>query len=536
MSKKTVVISFFMILFIMGVFIHKDYGIGVDEPTNRQNGAISTKYILTKAEAVFGFKILKEDIELNATNTNLKDYVDRDYGVLFDVTAFIFERILGIDEISEGYKFRKILTYIVFLVGLFSLYRIATVRFNNYGYGLIAVAVVIFSPRIFGESFYNSKDVIFMAIFTIAIHRMLNYINNPTIKNAIYFGLATGCAIDIRVIAVVLTVMVMGLVILKIIFSNIKFKVFALSLFYYFVISIFTMIMFWPWLWEDPIGHFLEAFKNMSHFRLNRWELFNGKFHTTTNLPWYYLPKWILITTPIAYIIFLIIGLFSIVNSFIKVENRYILTNNKIQDLTYLMVLFGPIIAAVSMNSVVYNGWRHFYFIYPAMVLIIINGIAFIMRSGYYVHASRIGVISILFFTFVMTATNMINSHPLQYIYFNKFTGKDLEKKYPMDYASLSAIKGFEYLDRYDDKPIIKVSTFGPLNITLPKTLLLLSQTKKIRFQLVDNPSDADYIFSDYQFFNPQESDAFYKNLKLYESIFDLKVKNGVVFSIFKHN
>jgi hypothetical protein len=140
----------------------------------------------------------------------------------------------------------------------------------------------------------------------------------------------------------------------------------------------------------------------------------------------------------------------------------------------------------------------------------------------------------VLFFTFAAMTLNMISAHPWQYVYFNNFAGNNLEKKYPMDYASLSAIKGFEYLDLHESKRLINIAAFGPLNITLQKTLLILPRNKRMRFQLVDDLSLADYIFSDYQFFSGQESAEFYKNLISYESIFDLRTERGLLFSIFK--
>lgn len=534
MQQKIIFRTLFLILISLGFLIHGDYGIGVDEPTNRQNGIISTKYILSKIQSTFGIALLPRDSELESITTNLEEYADRDYGVLFDVPALIFERILKIDQTFDQYKFRKILTYLTFIAGLFALYKMVILRFSHYYFGLLAVAVMIFSPRVFGESFYNSKDIVFMAFFTIALYRMLLFISLPTRINAIYFGLATACAIDIRIIAIVLPFMVTGLVALKIVFNDTKLKFFASALLIYYLTGVCAVILFWPWLWADPFARFAEAFNNMSHFRLNRWELFNGHFHTTSNLPWHYLPTWILITTPITYIVFFVIGLFATIWSFIKVQNWRVVTDHKIQDLTYLMVFLGPIVAAVFMNSVVYNGWRHFYFIYPAMVLIVINGVILISQSIYKPFLSKTAVMCVLFFTFAAMTLNMISAHPWQYVYFHNFAGNNLEKKYPMDYASLSAIKGFEYLYLHESKRLINIAAFGPLNITLQKTLLILPRNKRMRFQLVNDLSLADYIFSDYQFFSGQESAEFYKNLISYESIFDLRTERGLLFSIFK--
>ena len=61
MRRKIIVRTLFLILISLGLLIHEDYGIGVDEPTNRQNGIISTKYMLSKIQSTFGIAVLPRD-------------------------------------------------------------------------------------------------------------------------------------------------------------------------------------------------------------------------------------------------------------------------------------------------------------------------------------------------------------------------------------------------------------------------------------------------------------------------------------------
>ena len=49
-----------------------------------------------------------------------------------------------------------------------------------------------------------------------------------------------------------------------------------------------------------------------------------------------------------------------------------------VEDTIYLILLFIPIIMVITLNSTLYNGWRHLYFIYPVFLLISIKGFDFL--------------------------------------------------------------------------------------------------------------------------------------------------------------
>ena len=74
---------------------------------------------------------------------------------------------------------------------------------------------------------------------------------------------------------------------------------------YILCILIFTII-FWPFLWEHPLNNFLYAFNRLSAFPAEVHMYFFGGVILSTELPWYYAPTWMAITTPILYILSLI--------------------------------------------------------------------------------------------------------------------------------------------------------------------------------------------------------------------------------------
>ena len=78
----------FLIYFIIGINIYKDYGISFDENINRDNGFVSLKYIFEKIGINADLSKFVVDIP------NLSDYKDKAYGVVFDLPLAFFEFFL----------------------------------------------------------------------------------------------------------------------------------------------------------------------------------------------------------------------------------------------------------------------------------------------------------------------------------------------------------------------------------------------------------------------------------------------------------
>ena len=99
-------ILIFLLLFIyllFGIFTFKDYGISFDENINRLNGFVSLQYVLEK----FGSNI---DLGLFINNLpNLSDYIDKAYGVAFDLPVAALELMLKLVDSQETYFLRHLM-------------------------------------------------------------------------------------------------------------------------------------------------------------------------------------------------------------------------------------------------------------------------------------------------------------------------------------------------------------------------------------------------------------------------------------------
>jgi hypothetical protein len=76
------------------------------------------------------------------------------------------------------------------------------------------------------------------------------------------------------------------------------------------VLGYFSSLLFWPYGLVAPFSHPLEALNVAQKFPATIKILFEGNHIMSTEVPWYYIPKWLLISTPLFGLVGLIGSLF----------------------------------------------------------------------------------------------------------------------------------------------------------------------------------------------------------------------------------
>ena len=87
------------------------------------------------------------------------------------------------------------------------------------------------------------------------------------------------------------------------------------------------------------------------------------------------------------------------------------------------------------MQPNLYNGWRHFYYIYPSILIVGMYGFKnlIMINNKFRFAITSLAVINILY----LLIWNF-NNHPNQQVYFNLLAGKNFNKKFDMDYWALT--------------------------------------------------------------------------------------------------
>lgn len=446
-AQKIAIIAFFTLLFLLGLSIYRDFGLTCDEPLDRNTAIANLKYVLTRflsddtvRSIIPGFDAIK----------SLDDFVDHDYGVVFHLPSYIIELLFYKDNYQEAFKARHLLNFIYVYCGLIGLYAAITALFKKRILGLIAVLLFLLSPRFFSESFYNGKDLIVVAFACINLYTLVRVLDRPAYLNLFLHALSTAFIIDTRIIGVAYLATTMGLFFVRGILSgNIKemFK----HIIFYAVLSFVLVVLFFPYLWADPIGRFLGVFKSMSSFRHDGLILFNGDFYSVHDVPRSYVPVWIAITLPPFILSLFILGVIAYLqNTVLLLKNKGLKAfNNKYSlFLLYaLVIISGSVGSIIVLHSSLYNGWRQLYFLYPEMIVFALFALltASSIRSGFTKYIARI-YLGLCVLGALSAGSFIINTHPYQNVYFNSFAAKPWTFNYDVDYWGNATHLAYEYL------------------------------------------------------------------------------------------
>ena len=124
--NNLIIILTFSIYFLVGIFIYKDFGIGIEEHFQRQNGFYWLKEILSFTN----FENLKElanqkyqNILLNNPDLPKASFFNF-YGILFDLPVAFIEIIFNLESSKIYFEIRHILNFIVFFISSVFFYKI----------------------------------------------------------------------------------------------------------------------------------------------------------------------------------------------------------------------------------------------------------------------------------------------------------------------------------------------------------------------------------------------------------------------------
>ena len=325
--SKNIIFFLFSIFFLIGLLTFRDYGMWGDETFQRFSGFYWLNYVLsfTSFDELKNITALKIGQIIDFTIQNPKYYPY--YGVIFDLPAAFLELIFQIEDSKNYFYLRHFLNFTFFFVGSIFFYKLLLNRFSNYNVSLIGTLFFVLSPRIYGNSFYNNKDVVFLSLITIALYYCFKALDKPSYKNLLIFSIFAALSTAHRVLGILLPLSFITFYLLSVL-SNNKNLNNLFGMIFFCVFYFIFLILLWPALWSSPIENLISAFSWFSSQFLEIRMLFDGKYITTSFLPYNYIFTWIFITTPILYTILFIIGYF-------QIFRRFFLKFLNIKDNTY---------------------------------------------------------------------------------------------------------------------------------------------------------------------------------------------------------
>ena len=404
---------------IAGLAVLDDYGVTIDEPTQR-------------LVAERNFLFLRNAGSLPPGH-------DRFYGVAFELPVLLAERALGVNDSRGVHLSRHLLTHLFFLAGGLFTYLLAHRLFGNRMLALLAMLLFLLHPRIYAHSFYNSKDIPFLAAFMIALFVAHRAFKRDTLAAFVLLGAAAGALINMRAMGVVLLAAVPTMRTLDFAFAQgwmerkrilITTGAFGLA----FALTFYVLL---PYAWNAPIGLVYDYWKTLSGHPSVQFELFRGAYHRSVNFPADYIPVWFSISSPPFALLLGIIGGAGILFRVVKAPSDA-LRNTQLRFKLLLVCCFAlPIFAVILLSVNTYNGWRHVYFLWAPFSLLAAFGARWLAAA--FVQARfRAAVYGAAVVGAAATLSAMALIHPNQQVFFNflvdRVTPERLRTQYLMDY------------------------------------------------------------------------------------------------------
>ena len=522
------IIIFFTAFIIFGISLIKDFGVSFDEGSNRLYGLVNGNYILK----TFLPKNRYENIFKNITSekfsekiqqkkpTDLHEFPDRAYGVIFELPVTAIEMILNFNSNNEVYLYRHLMTFLLYSISLIFFYLLLKKIFKNKLLSFLGVLFLITHPRIFANSFYNSKDIVFLSFFIITTYFGYSYLLKKKFKNLLFFCFFSACSINLRAIGFVLPLMVYSNIVAKNFNFNNFIKKDSLLI---PILTVFFLYIIWPFIWNDPINNFIYVITWFKEIPINIINYYNGSDLNALNTPWHYLLTWFTITTPSYLLISIILGSFILLKNIVyKINNIKFL----IQILLFLLIL--PVLLAIVLNIALYDGWRHFYFISPFLIIICILCFEQLFKKINLWHSKLL--IAFLCLLFLKNIYNLYQLHPHQFLYFNKDVIKNPLEKFEKDYWGLTnKIVLDNFLDKIDRKEII----YGFTGSMLPLSIEFIDKLHNRKFKhycsVKKNEIRPFYFFANNRYHPP------YDFLKKHGSvIYEYKLDNVTINGVYE--
>jgi hypothetical protein len=209
----------------------------------------------------------------------------------------------------------------------------------------------------------------------------------------------------------------------------------------YLAIGAIVIYIFWPNLWKNPIAGYLASFTQASDFPFNGTILFAGQSYNSESLPRYFLPTLFSLQLTETSLVLILVGLIAACIYLIKKPALRV-------DLLLVAAWFiGPIAASIILNSTIYNNFRQFLFVVPALFFFAALGLQVIWtllkrRLLIYIPLILIVLLPGVYWDWQL--------HPYQYVYYNSLAGGETaaSHKYDMDYWFTTYKEGALYVNQ----------------------------------------------------------------------------------------
>jgi hypothetical protein len=440
MKKHLPLIALLLIGLLAGLFLLPGYGESTDELSQRSYAERTIQAVksLVPTRTLSSFFFEEEPKQGS-------------HGPAFMMAVVLLRDLLQPEGTSiQRLQLSHFLYYLMFLVGMASFFFLVR-RWVGDMAAVGATLLMSTQPLLLGHAFMNPKDIVFMSLFIASTTTGLWMLDrsegtpphpNRSFKDGArsFFrqflyadvwlaGLLLGFSSAVRMAAPLV-----GLVLLAYILLTRRWGLLPRFL-AYGVIALCSMVLFWPYLWPDPLGRLVASFENSAQYPDIHETLFRGALIDSRNTPLLYLPLLMLIQLTESTLLLIGIGI-------------YPLLKKHPWDLISLIVVWFvlPVVAIALMRVNLYNNFRQVFFLLPPLFLLAGLGLDWLFK---FIHRSLFRIVLIGLFLLPGLYAN-VRLYPYQYIYYNQLVGglQGAYRSFEMDYWNLGYKEALSYVNQ----------------------------------------------------------------------------------------
>ena len=449
------------VFWIAGLLALPRYGITWDEPI-----------VLGYADAVWSYIVHGDRHFLQMD--------DRYHGVWYSLVLKAIGALPWIQDVSVQYLWQHGMNFTVFCLGGVAMYWVLLQMGVARLYAALGVVLVLGHPRLWGHAVTNMKDIPFMVMWILATGCVLSFDRSPSVKRGVVLGCVFGAAIALRVVG--------GLIPLLwcCVFAW-RYREQWKAVLTVVLNAVGAVVLLWPFLWENPFRLF-EAIKGMSRYHWEGTVLYRGAFEWSTDLPWHYAVSWMGLTTPVLYVVLVVLAAIKC-GLWLRRSESFVVNWRWVWVLCWAIV---PLLLVSFGGAHLYDGWRHVFFVAPAWCVICVFGLPCRLRSVF--------TVVLCMGTVLISTASMF---PYQSSFFNALAGdkETIRSRYEQDYwgsTYLECLKSVLAVDYRQSIPVYVANDPGKYNA------LLLPRHERLRFVFVESLGEADYFIGNFRW-HPQD-------------------------------
>lgn len=406
--------------------IHQ-YGVSWDEPLHRNWGELFMLFWSTGdrsyLEMMPGFGI--------------------HYGPLFYAANYVLSEWLSSHHILSFVEANHLLTLFTasIAVGLtFILGRLI----GGFRIGFFAALSFLFFPQLLGHAQYNPKDIPLLTAVILTSIIFVTALKRGSVRFLLFAAFMMGVSISTKVTALFMAP-VFGLTYVVWLFVDSKsialrtVRIQTTLLFGVVASCILGAYLFWPSAWVDPL---LIPRSVRFFLTSNFWAgqvLYFGQQYPGADLPWHYTIFEFFAATPV--LLFL-----AFIGGFIAIARGCLHRKLRTESTFLLLWILVPLLYTMKSGVVRYDGIRQFFFILPAMCVVMAQGIDACFRLFRYRYVQMTAAT----FLIVYLSFQVSRVHPFEGSYRNEIFQflypSRMDEQFDVEYWGATYKQGMEWL------------------------------------------------------------------------------------------